>query len=137
MMIETTEFKNANGDKYCTVIYDPGNQWVYDSWSGIFGSQENFRKGLMCVRDMMRQHHAPRGLSDTSNMVGSYDGSKAWVQAEIIPELVKAGLRHHAMVISQNIFSKLSTKDYVMTMKDYEVQLFDSLEKAKLWLLSK
>lgn len=137
MTIETTEFKNANGEKYCTVSYDPADKMVCDTWQGIFGSQENFKKGISGFKEMAKKHRAPRGLSDTSEMIGSYDGSKEWIQKEVIPELVKAGLRHHAMVISKNIFSKLSTKDYVMTMKDYEVQLFDNVDKAKAWLLSK
>lgn len=137
MTTETTKFENANGETYCIVTYYPEEKLICDTWRGMFGSQDNFKKGLLSFKEMAKKHRAPRGLSDTSEMVGSYDGSKEWVQKEIIPELVKAGLRHHAMVISKNIFSKLSTKDYVMTMKDYEVQLFDNVDKAKAWLMSK
>jgi hypothetical protein len=131
------EFKNSGGETYCRVEYDEKNKLLFDHWVGMFGSQDNFRKPLVHFAALAAAHKAPRGLTDNSQMIGSYDGSKEWVQKEIIPQLIKAGLRHHAMVIPKNIFAKLSTKDYMMTMKDYEVQMFDDRQKAKDWLLSK
>lgn len=130
-------FRNADGEPYCTVVYDEKNKWVFDSWSGIFGAQESFRKAVLHWKDLVVAYKTSRGLTDVSRMIGSFDGSKEWMQKIVMPQVVSAGLRHHAMVIPKNIFAKLSAKDYVMIMKDYEVQMFDDIDKAKKWLLSK
>jgi hypothetical protein len=131
------EFMNGNGEKYCTVLYDEKNKWVYDYWNGMFGAQDNFRRAVVYWKDLAVKHQSPRGLTDVSQMVGSYDSSKEWMEKVIMPQVIKAGLRFHAMVIPTNVFAKLSTKDYASAVKDYTVQIFDDVEKAKAWLHAK
>lgn len=135
-MNEKMDFRNANEEVYCTVEFDSDARWVFDFWQGLFGTQENFKRPVLYWKELVVKHNTPRGLTDVSRMVGGYDSSKEWMQKEIMPLVIKAGLRYHAMVIPKNIFAKLSTNDYKMAVKDYEVQLFDDIDKAKAWLKS-
>jgi hypothetical protein len=130
------QYKNSAGGVYATVGYDEKNKCVYDTWEGMFGSQENFKTVLLYITQVIEERKAVCWLADLSKMSGSFDGSKEWIISTIMPKVVRAGLMYEAIVLPKNVFSKLSTKDTVTKINNFEIRQFDDVEKAKAWLNS-
>jgi hypothetical protein len=67
-------------------------------------------------------------------MNGSFDGSKEWIVETIMPAVIQAGLLFEAIVLPRNIFSKLSAKETIMKINNFELRQFDNLGEARKWL---
>ncbi len=132
MMLQ--QFTNASGSVYATVGYDERNNCVYDSWEGMFGTQDNFKRVLSYVSEVIEEKKATRWLADLRKMNGSFDGSKEWIIRDLIPKVTSAGLLYQAIVLPQNVFSKLSAKDTITRISKFEIRQFDDIDKAKSWL---
>lgn len=110
---------------------------VVDIWNGSFGSQDNFKRAINHWLLLLEQTKSQKALTDLSNMVGSFDGSRDWMFKEIVPKAVKLGWRYHAMVQPKNVFSKLSVKDYSVNLSGVEIYNFGDATAAKDWLTSR
>ncbi|GHN02725.1 hypothetical protein WSM22_42140 [Cytophagales bacterium WSM2-2] len=134
--MEKIEFSTSSGFVYATITVNEDVKCLQDSWYGSFGVQENFKKVLLMLLTQVEAVGSSKGLSDTSQMTASFDGSRDWMVQEIIPKLISMGIRYHAIVIPKNIFTKLSLKDYVQRVAGMEIRQFGDLKEAKEWLLS-
>ncbi|MEM8966917.1 MAG: hypothetical protein AAGE93_10915, partial [Bacteroidota bacterium] len=125
-----------SGQKYLTISYDEKEGWVQDKWTGNFGTQENFRNGVLSVVEFIEgsQGQCTMWLADLSEMKGSWDSSRDWIAQHIMPRVLKAGLLFEAVVLPKDVFSKLSAQDTIMKIDDFELQQFQDIEEAKVWL---
>lgn len=127
---------NLSGQVYVTISYDEQKGWIQDKWMGNFGTQENFRAGVLSVVEFIEnsQGQCTMWLADLSEMKGSWDSSREWLAQQIMPRAIQAGLLFEAVVLPKNIFSKLSTNDTIMRIADFELRQFQDAEEAKVWL---
>ncbi len=121
------KFENSSGVVFCTVSYDEANACVIDTWEGMFGSQDNFKKVLNYVVGVIEEKKATKWLANLNRMNGSFDGSKDWIVSDIMPKVLKAGLLFQAIVLPANIFSKLSTRDAAAKIQNFELKQFDDI----------
>ena len=128
------QFKNSKDVVYATVSYDAESNCVMDTWEGFFGSQDNFRSVVLYVAEVIAEKKAVKWLADLSKMNGSFDGSKDWLVSEIMPKVIQSGLLYEAIVLPKNVFSKLSARDTITKIKDFELRQFDDINQAKSWL---
>ncbi len=128
------EFKRTSGTTYATVSYDEENNCIMDTWEGLFGTQENFQAVILFIADVIEEKKVTKWLADLRKMNGSFDGSKLWIVNNIMPRVIKAGLLYEAIVLPNNVFSKLSTKDTITRIHNFELRQFEDIEKAKAWL---
>lgn len=131
------EFRNPLGETYCIVSYDEKKDIIFDVWSGNFGSQENFRNALVRLVEFGEQLNPKGLLTDVSGMTGSFDSSREWIVKEITPRFLRAGLKHQAVILPKNIFSKLSMTDFsnmASTSSALKINHFDSQENGVKWL---
>lgn len=128
------EFKNSSNHTYATIEYDEENKCISDTWEGMFGTQENFRKVLVYIVAAVQERKVTSWLADLSKMNGSFDGSKKWIIETVVPAVITAGLQFEAIVLPKNIFSKLSAKEAIMKIHNFELRQFDDLDQAKTWL---
>jgi len=130
------EFRTSSDFLFATITEDLDQKCLRDTWYGSFGAQDNFKKVLLTIADRFEAVGFIKGLSDTREMTASFDSSREWMVQEIIPRLLKNGLRYHAIVIPKSIFSKLSIKDYVQKVAGMEIRQFGDILEAEKWLLS-
>ena len=128
------EFKTTSDDVYAKVYYDEEKNTITDVWEGAFGTQENFRTVILYMSDQILSRGITRWLADLRDMNGSFDGSRDWMTQEIMPKLIQNGLLFEAIVLPKNIFAKLSTRDAIMKIANFELRQFDNVEAAKAWL---
>ena len=86
------------------------------------------------MSDQILSRGITKWLADLRNMKGSFDGSRDWMIQEIMPKLIQGGLLFEAIVLPKNIFAKLSTRDAIMKIENFELRQFDDLEEANAWL---
>ena len=128
------EFKTTSDDVYAKVYYDEEKNTITDVWEGAFGTQENFRTVILYMSDQILSRGITKWLADLRDMHGSFDGSRDWMTQEIMPKLIQNGLLFEAIVLPKNIFAKLSTRDAIMKIANFELRQFDNVEAAKAWL---
>jgi hypothetical protein len=127
-------FENAAGKVYATVSYDEQKNCIKDVWEGSFGNSDNFKTVLTYVASQIEEKKITKWLADLRKMEGSFDSSSEWIQKEIMPKVLKAGLISEAVVLPKNIFSKLSARDTIIKVNKFELQQFEDIEKAEKWI---
>lgn len=133
-MVILKVFQTGAQKIYATVYYDEDKKCISDVWDGSFGTSENFKAVLNYVAQQIEERKALKWLADLRNMEGSFNSSSEWIQKEIMPRVLQAGLLLEAVVLPKNIFSKLSAKDTIIKINKFELQQFEDIEKAKKWL---
>ncbi|MEM1136435.1 MAG: hypothetical protein AAGI07_11400 [Bacteroidota bacterium] len=124
------------GNEYVTIYYEEKTKVVMDVWDGMFGHQENFRKGVLSVIDIIKEKECKYWLADLRNMVGSFDSQKEWIKEEIFPLMMKYGIEKQSIVIPNNIFSKVSANSAILEIGSLKIKQFGEYDPALAWLLS-
>ena len=128
------EFKSFSGATYAKVYYDEEANTIMDVWDGTFGSQDNFKKVISFIKEQIVSRGITKWLADLQFMKGSFDGSRDWMTQEVMPQLIQAGLLHEAIVLPLNVFSKLSARDAIVKIHNFELRQFSDINEAKSWL---
>lgn len=127
-------------EKYGSLEYDPSVPAIVATFNG-FMSSEQFRdfltKGLNHLIEKKKNHSKILWLADTTKHVVQPDQDTAWVANEWNPRALKAGIRHVAFVLPENVFGNMSVKKYASNSEkkgdDMIVQMFGTLDSAKNW----
>ena len=127
-------------EKYGTLEYDASVPCITASFTG-FMSSEQFRSflnhGLDALIEKKKSHDRILWLADTSKHVVQPDSDTRWVADDWNPRALKAGIRHVAFVLPENVFGNASVKRYADNndRKDEKmvVQMFGDLNTAKNW----
>ena len=130
------EFKNSSGNSYATVSLDEENNTISDVWVGSFGSQDRFKEVIEFIKQQILDRKITKWLADLRLMKGSFDSSKEWMVKEVMPELIQNGLLYEAVIIPENIFSKLSVRDTAMQVDNFTLRQFGDFEEGSSWLKS-
>ncbi len=135
-MIIEKELLNKAGKPYLKITADPTTGIVKDVWNGAFGSQDNFKMGINAVLEILREGEGKYWgwLADLRHMEGSFTSSQEWMGTYAMPLASQYGLRFEAIVLPQNIFSKMSTSETAVKVKNIQLQQFGDYELAQKWL---
>jgi hypothetical protein len=127
-------------EKFGTLDYDPTVPCITASFNG-FMSSEQFRtllnKGLDAMIEKKKTHDKILWLADTSKHVVQPDVDTKWVADDWNPRALKAGIRHVAFVLPENVFGNASVKRYAdnndKKSDKMVVQMFGDIKSAKDW----
>ena len=127
-------------EKFGTLEYDATVPCIIASFNG-FMSSEQFRsflnKGLDALIEKKKNHDKILWLADTSKHVVQPDSDTKWVADDWNPRALKAGIRHVAFVLPENVFGNASVKKYADNNDKNEqrmvVQMFGDINTAKQW----
>ncbi|PJJ59055.1 hypothetical protein [Hymenobacter chitinivorans] len=129
-----TSLYRGDGTVYLTVERNRADNWIYARWRGRQTLGTIMDGGLTYVQ-MLREEPCPRLLNDHRDLVGTFTEANDWIQQVWTPLIMSAGLRSFAQIVSADIFSQLSVEDLQLRIADQlDMQLFESLEAAQLWL---
>lgn len=130
------QLKTSTGDVYVSLYWDEKNKVISDVWDGAFGSQENFRRALTRMTELMEEKGAKKWLADIRNMKGSFDSSSDFIAKEIMPKTISCGVVREAVIQPSFVFAKLSTKDTIMKIENFEIRQFEDYNEGYNWLIS-
>lgn len=125
---------------YLTIEVLPEKQLIKVIWSPetIKMNDEMFKAELTRYAEIAEQYHLKVSLVDTSKFAMTIvPETQAWVQENIHPRSLRAGIQKFAYLISDDIFSQVSIEQ---TMEESGVKFitkyFTDLQTAEEWLLS-
>ena len=134
-MEKVAELNKLDGSVYCTIYLDAKNHLVMDVWEGSFGTQDNFKHGIIKVLTVIKAQGCTRWIADIREMKGSFDSSANWLYQDAVPKGMLYGLRKAAIIWPKNVFSKLSTKDAMKKLDFFEIRAFDNPIDTFEWIL--
>lgn len=131
------ETKNNLNRVICRTEYQSDNNWILCDWDG-FANVDAIKAWGMDFVALLKKTKCPSLLNDDSKSTGPWTQAMGWIEGELIPMVIAAGLKYYAHVVSANTFSEMSAKELnVKIGGSLEMATFKSVEQAKEWLKSK
>jgi hypothetical protein len=129
-------------EKHLVVQFDAAERWIYARWIGR-QSPEDIKRGgaamVTAMRDLSLRHGCAQVLNDNREVVGSWSHSLEWTSKEWFPEMIAAGLKRFAWVLSPDGLAQLTAVRVKLdtgSLTNGTVSVFADIDKAKHWLIS-
>ncbi len=125
-------------DEYMSLWYYPETAIVHHRIKGYL-PQGGFRKLLGASAELLERHRATKYVSDDRDNVVVDPEDIRWADDNWYPRVVKAGLKHWALVLPSTMVGTLQAKSILETRRrqGLDVESFGQLEDAMAWLRSK
>ena len=121
---------------YSRADYDADLKVIYTTSKGLVNVE--LGKAAMIEQQKYGLKHGLLGIiADFSELKGTFTSVNEWTEKEFFPPLLANGLKCTAMVVPQDIFAQFAVKDIVTKMGDFEIQIFNDLDKAWDWVKEK
>jgi hypothetical protein len=114
------------------ISLDPDTRIMFCRWIG-HQSKAGVQESGAIMLQLLKDNKIQKILNDNTEVSGPWIDASQWTAGEWFPEIIGAGLKHFAWVLSRNIFAEISAKK---AMPDSEVvRSFYSSAEAYKWLL--
>ena len=126
------EFVN---EKHLFLAYDEDLKCIIQVWKGFFSS-ELFREGVNKTNELFAMKKpVSKFLVDISDSSVIKKEDTEWAARNAIPTAIKNGLKYYGFVLPSNVFTQVSLNNFRkdLNQPSLEVQIFNSLERAKAW----
>ncbi len=116
------------------VFYDRQYDMITFKWLG-FVNDEQYRMAVKIAYEKTVEFEVTRWLTDTrEGKVVSLDAQR-WMINDFIPNYIsKSSLRRVAYLVAKDFFRQTYIDTVKKSFESYQIEVFDDLEKAKLWL---
>lgn len=113
--------------------YDPSSKSIDMIWKKV---QDEPTYKLMYTKgiEFMKEYKVKNWFSDIRHQGVVGPGASKWLQQEIIPKAVGAGLKKIAVVMDADVFQKFYIDSINKKSENQLVRNFKSKEEAKAWL---
>lgn len=119
--------------KVATLSYNSQEQYMYLQIRG-FMKEEDFREILLKAQKLFSDLKIHKMLNDFREFKGTTPTMQEWVVKEYYPVLVKNGLTHGALVLSNDVFAKYAAKNVQSKLHHFDYPAFSDLQEAEAWL---
>lgn len=147
MATDSTDYKdNVAAWPEPVLLYHPGGElfltislrqdYIEAKWSGHLTADSIVTAATLYL-SLLHKTPVFKLLNDKTEATGDWEDANDWLEFEWLPKATKSGLLAIAHVYSNNMFSRLSSRDLVQRLTPYiQVKNFNSPALAKAWLLS-
>ncbi len=100
-------------------------------------TNEEYRLNLDKQVELVRQHRITKAVFDLRKMGVLSAENQQYTSQVYMPQISKAGLKHSAMIVPEDIFGEASAKNVTSRVKnevDVSLQYFKDLNQALAWL---
>ena len=99
-------------------------------------NQEEFKAEVEKIAEVQEKHKAVKFHDNTTLFAFPISPKlQTWVNEEIFPRFIKAGLQKYAIIVSQEMIAQLSIEQTMEeTNAKFQVRYFDDPAKAHEWL---
>jgi hypothetical protein len=125
---------------YQTINFDESKSILSKSWTP---KTDDFNTIIFCdevnkIAECAETNHVKYFLDDTRDFSFTITVElQRWVDNEVFPRFIAAGLKKYAIIVSKEFFSELSIEQTMEGEKgsqSFEVQYFDNAEQARHWI---
>ena len=100
-------------------------------------TNEEYRVSLDKQLELVRQHRFSKVLFDLRKMGVLSAENQQYTSQVYMPQITKAGLKHSAMIVPEDIFGEASAKNVTNRVKNevvYSMHYFEDFDQALAWL---
>ena len=100
-------------------------------------TNEEYRVSLDKQLEFVRQHRFSKVLFDLRKMGVLSAENQQYTSQVYMPQITRAGLKHSAMIVPEDIFGEASAKNVTNRVKNevvYSMHYFEDLDQALAWL---
>ena len=131
---EPVQLSHASGDSFVTMYLWP--DYIEARWYGHL-TADNVVAAANAYLSVMQKVSKPKLLNNKSDATGDWSEANDWLEFEWLPKAYQAGLRCMAHVYSNNMFSRLSSRDLIQRLAPHvKIRSFDNRATAEDWLCS-
>ncbi|TLV01625.1 hypothetical protein FEN17_18770 [Dyadobacter luticola] len=140
-MATIEKLKNAAGEVYAVLTYEPNKNYLLMKWVG-YSTEEEVKLASSKMMDWQQKEGLLRKckfhVHDTKEIEGAWIGVVEWIEKEMFPFCYQFGLRYNLSVTSPDLFSKMSSVAlHQMNSGLVPTILFETLSQAESWLMAK
>lgn len=133
--------RNAYGQVYALLSYEPDKNYLLMKWSG-FCTEEEVKAASLRMLDWQRTQGRAKGckfhVHDTNEIESAWAGLVDWINNELFPDCFQAGLRYNVSILSPDLFSRLSSQAlYQKQNAKVPTVLCETLSQAERWIAQK
>ena len=116
------------------IDYDAQINCVTMQWQGLV-SLNNMKVGAGQALQLLKDKQAKKFLNNEQAVEGLEFDKQDWVINEWFPQMIDLGLEFYAIVVTADYFDKIPKNQRNNAVGLLKIQYFDSLQKAKEWLI--
>lgn len=120
--------------QHITIIYDTQNNWLEVFWKGYL-IEDVLKSSSEKILEAIEQYKVMKLLVSHQAVKGTWTNSNEWVKKEWTPKAIEAGIKHIAIVYSEDVFAKYALNDMVKNASKSLVSIFGTIEEAQDWLI--
>ena len=114
------------------ISYEASSHILYCQWIG-FQNRDSIVTCGAVILEIVKKRGISKVLNDNSLVNGSWWEAAVWMADVWFPQMIEAGLKHFAWILSPNIFTELSARRAMEPYKE-TMKPFYSFEEAHKWL---
>lgn len=129
--------RNALNKICCTTIHDEDNNWIFSDWIG-FIKEEDIKNWAGPFETLIKESKCGNFLNSNLEVISTWQSATHWIATELLPLVIKAGLKNYAHVVPSHLFGQLSAQDLESKIKgtSFTIRIFDDVHSAQNWLNS-
>jgi hypothetical protein len=122
---------------FSKIIYEEEQKLLSQIWLRPVTSAE-YRESFSKVLEIIQEKKVPLFLSDTSMEGIISPEDRQWLEQEMIPKAVVAGLKYSATILNPDAFKKYYLKKIKSKSEEsgMKFRIFGDREEGRKWLLS-
>ncbi|EAY25830.1 hypothetical protein [Microscilla marina] len=131
-------YTTDHGRTYLNIRYNAIDDYLLINWLGYI-SPQFVMEGSNAIIEAAVACSTGKFLSDKTSVQGTYRKTNVWLEEDWFPRAMDAGLKFGASLLSENIFSQMSSKDLEERVKGGRLTYknFKSMNDAVNWLKDK
>ena len=118
--------------KSCSANYVEEKKRIIFKFEGIANIDEA-KSMYIKVMEFMKAHKTIAFINDLRKLKGTFTKLNSWVVEQMKPA-IQMGLKYDAMVVNNDIFTSFAIDDLMKKVSVLEIQLFQTMEDAEIWL---
>ncbi len=119
------------------IYFEQENKLLTLVWKRYLVSGE-YRDVFSRVLEFIQQKDVQKFLADTRLEGTIHPEDRKWLETDVVPAAVKAGLKYSATILDANVFKKYYLSQIKNTSEKSGMnafQIFDDYDKGRQWLL--
>ncbi|WP_291726475.1 hypothetical protein [Bernardetia sp.] len=129
--------------EYQTINFDKTKSILSKSWTSKTEDldEDTFSSEVIKIAEYTEEYKVQYILDDTRDFTFTISVElQNWVDNEVFPRFIAAGLKKYAIIVSKEFISQLSieqTMEGDAGSQSFEVQYFDNTEEANNWIMNR
>jgi hypothetical protein len=138
-MIVVDLIRNASGELYAKLTYEPQKNYLLMKWIGPC-SEEEVKTASMRMYEWQKRdglkNKCKFHVHDTKEIEGAWAGLVDWITNYFFPLNYEYGLRYNISIISPDIFSKLSSVELKKRSNNKVTTILcETISQAESWIV--